>query len=294
MNSAKTATANWETQYYLTVTSTYGNPSGQGWYDSDSVAHIAVTQIVSSGTSTRYVFSAWSGTGSGVYTGSSATSSVTMNNPITETASWNAQYLVTYAATGNAIPVTVPSNEWVNYGEAAKGTFQLTIAYTANDTQCIFINDNRTSTITEVTTIAGNYQTQYKVTFNQKGIDSDVIGTIVTIFGDAKDYSQLANITWVNNGTPVTFSFANTVASTNTNKIYKMIGVNAISPLTIDAPTLVQGTYQPQYSASLFTLAESDLIIFVLLLLLLLLLAWRRRRKKKEDENKSKTASSNP
>jgi hypothetical protein len=294
MNSAKTATANWKTQYYLTVTSTYGTPTGQGWYDAGSAANIAVTQTVSSGTSSRNVFSAWSGSGSGAYTGSSATSSITMYDPITETASWNTQCLVTYAVTGNAITVTVPSNEWVNYGTAAKGTFSPTIANQANDTQCIFVKDNRPSTITQPTLITGIYQTQYAVNFSQNGLETDAVGTVLTILGIEKDYSQLANITWVNNGTQVTFSFANTVASTIANKLYTLTGINATSPLTIDAPTLIQANYQPQYSASLFTLAEFALIIFALLLLLLLLLAWRRRRKKKQEENKSKKTSPKP
>ena len=36
MNSPKTATALWQTQYYLTVESDHGTPSGEGWKDSGS------------------------------------------------------------------------------------------------------------------------------------------------------------------------------------------------------------------------------------------------------------------
>ena len=40
MNGPKTATANWKTQYYLTINSQYGSPSGQGWYDAGSQVNI--------------------------------------------------------------------------------------------------------------------------------------------------------------------------------------------------------------------------------------------------------------
>lgn len=124
------------------------------------------------------------------------------------------------------------------------------------------------------------YQTQYAVNFSQNGVESDAVGTVLTILGIAKDYSQLANLTWVNKGADGTFSFTDTLASTVANKLYALTGVNATSPVTIDMPTLIQGNYEAQYS--LYTIAEAALLIFALLLLLLLLLAWRRRRKKKQ------------
>ncbi len=39
MSGPETATANWKTQYYLTVTSAYGTTSGADWYDSGSTAY---------------------------------------------------------------------------------------------------------------------------------------------------------------------------------------------------------------------------------------------------------------
>ena len=209
-----------------------------------------------------------------------------MNSPITETASWQNQYLVTYTASGNKLPVTVPADEWATAGTAAKGTFTQTITNTAGDTRCIFVNDNRPSTITAPTMINGNYQTQYKVTFSQKGIAADAKGTIVTVSGNAESYSQLPDTMWVNNLGTVIFKFTDSVPSTAANKVYALTGTNATSPITIEAPTLIQGNYQPQFSSSLIIVAEFSLIILLLLVLFLLLLAYRRRRKKKQARNR--------
>jgi len=282
MNSPKTATAQWKTQYYLTVTSPYGNPTGQGWYNAGSKANIAVTQTVNSEINTRNIFIGWTGSGSGAYTGTLTMQSISINGPIKETVQWRAQYLVTYAATGNILAVTLPSNEWVNYGTAAKGTFNLSITNMANDTRCILTQDNRPSAITQPTQITATYQTQYIVNFNQSGIESDAAGTILTILGIEKEYSQLANLTWVNKGASLTFSFADSVTSTVADKTYALTEVNATSPVTIDSPTLIQATYEAQYS--LYTITLAALLIFLLILLLLLLLAWRRRRNKKQQQ----------
>ncbi|MGA1974843.1 MAG: hypothetical protein ABSG92_04340 [Conexivisphaerales archaeon] len=95
MSNPINETANWQTQYYLTVNSSHGSPQGAGWYSSGASASFSVTTPESSGTGIRYLFSSWNGDGSGSYSGSSASSSAAMNAAITETASWNTQYYLT-------------------------------------------------------------------------------------------------------------------------------------------------------------------------------------------------------
>ncbi|MCW3996941.1 MAG: hypothetical protein NWE98_12440, partial [Candidatus Bathyarchaeota archaeon] len=116
MNAPKTATANWKTQYYLTVSSDYGSPTGTGWYDSGSTANFAVTSPVSGGTGTRYVFTAWSGDSFAT----STSASITMNSAKTVTANWQTQYQVTFtvapSGSGTASPV---GNDWVNAGSVS-------------------------------------------------------------------------------------------------------------------------------------------------------------------------------
>jgi hypothetical protein len=82
--SGTTYTANFTAQYYLTMSSGTGggvSPSS-GWNNSATV--VPITAMASGG----YAFSSWTGSGSGSYSGASSSTSVTMNGPITETASF--------------------------------------------------------------------------------------------------------------------------------------------------------------------------------------------------------------
>jgi hypothetical protein len=77
-------TANFATQYYLTTTAGSGGTvsPGSGWFNAgQSVA-------ISASSGSGYRFGSWTGAGNGSYSGSNPTSSVTMNGPISETASF--------------------------------------------------------------------------------------------------------------------------------------------------------------------------------------------------------------
>jgi hypothetical protein len=81
----KTYTANFTTQYYLTMSAgTEGKVSpSSGWKNSG--AAISMTATPASG----YIFSNWTGTGTGSFSGATNPASVQMLGPITETASFS-------------------------------------------------------------------------------------------------------------------------------------------------------------------------------------------------------------
>lgn len=275
-----TITGTYQTQYYLTVTSPYNTVSGTGWYNSGSTATASLDgRTTSASNGIRHVFSAWSDDASGT----ALTSSISMTGPKTVAASWDKQYLVTYAATGNSLPITVPSNEWVNVGASAQGQFAPTEVNSNNDTQCLFLNDNRTQSIIQPTTIVGDYQTQFKVTFDQTGVLSDAKGAILSFLGVSEDYSELAQVTWVNKDASVTFSFANTVASNVANKVYVLTGVNVNSPAVINQPTLIQGSYRAEYVTSLYTVLEVVLILLTVSIVAVSLLRYRSQRIRRQQ-----------
>ena len=116
VESAATLTFSWQLQYYLTVTSNYGSPSGQNWYNASAPATFAVTSpvtIVSD--ESQYAFNAWNGSGTGSYSGSTVSNSVTMNSPIAETASWNTQFYLSVSSTYGS-----PTGQgWYNSGASA-------------------------------------------------------------------------------------------------------------------------------------------------------------------------------
>ena len=285
LQASHTIVFNWQEQYYLTVDSSIGTTTGQGWYNAGSTASFGITNSPSSSGNTQQSFSRWTGTGDDSYTGTNISHTITMIDAVTETASWNTQYKVTYLATGSDIAINLPATEWVTTGTAATGIFPSEVTSSSGDTRVSLVSDNRPTTITMPTTITANYQTQYKVTFSQTGIGPDSTGTIATISGDQKDYSQIANTTWINSGAQITFNFEANVASTTTDQQYTLSSVSATSPMTINIPTTIQATYQPILSTSLYTVAEAGLIIFALAIIALLLVAFRRRKKKTNNSS---------
>lgn len=90
-------TANYTTHYYLTVESDYGDPQGEGWYDSGSTATISVTSP--EGAIIRQVFTDWSGD----YSGTTTSASVTMDGPKTVTANWKNDYAQLYMIIGGGV-----------------------------------------------------------------------------------------------------------------------------------------------------------------------------------------------
>jgi uncharacterized repeat protein (TIGR02543 family) len=98
MNAPKTAVADWTTQYYLTVTSPYGTPGGEGWYDAGQPAYATVDPLTVPGPgSTQYVFTNWSDDATGT---TSPSDPITMDDPKMATADWKTVIYGGYSITG--------------------------------------------------------------------------------------------------------------------------------------------------------------------------------------------------
>lgn len=122
MDAPKNAEARWKTQYQLTIDNGgHGttSPASGNWYDAGAEVTITMNSDTTSNTTdTRYLLSSWTGTGLGSYTGSENPCVVEMNAPITETASWKAQYYLNvtspYGTKGGA--------GWYDSGSTAHAT----------------------------------------------------------------------------------------------------------------------------------------------------------------------------
>ena len=94
MNSPKAITANWRSEYLLTIESAYGEPEGEGWYDAGSTATIFVAP--SEGIIIRHIFTGWSGD----FAGTAPTTTLAMNSPMAVTANWRTDYIRLYMLIG--------------------------------------------------------------------------------------------------------------------------------------------------------------------------------------------------
>ncbi len=107
INANSTVQWNWKTQYYLTVSSPYGNKGNEGWYDAGSSAYAIITPTsVSAGNGANYVFSGWSGDASG---STSTSNAIVMNGPKTALANWRFEPASTPQPTATPKPTSTPT-----------------------------------------------------------------------------------------------------------------------------------------------------------------------------------------
>ncbi len=116
-------TGNYGIQFYLTVDNGgHGTGNGQDWYNASSPATFSIGPTTVSGAAgTQYVFTGWAGSGSGSYTGTDVSYSITMNNPINETAQWKTQYEVTFDAkpSDEGTTTPIPGTRWYDAGDVS-------------------------------------------------------------------------------------------------------------------------------------------------------------------------------
>ena len=90
-------TAVWETEYRVDIASSRGSPtpSGEQWIVAGTDLTVSVETLVAGGAGTQYRFQQWEGDGSSAYTGDEAVFTVTINDPVKETAVWQTEYYLT-------------------------------------------------------------------------------------------------------------------------------------------------------------------------------------------------------
>jgi hypothetical protein len=90
MDTPKTLTANWRSEFLLTINSDYGEPVGTGWYEEGENVSISVEPVL--GFIIRHFFTGWSGD----LTVTESSTGITMTSPKAITANWETDYLQLY------------------------------------------------------------------------------------------------------------------------------------------------------------------------------------------------------
>jgi parallel beta-helix repeat protein len=108
-----------------------------------------------------------------------------------------------------------------------------------------------TLTVTGTVTVTGNYKTQYPVTFDQSGVDSDFAGTVVTIDSFNYNVAGLPTQFWWDNGSSHSFSFASPLVVGGKQYVWNSTsGLSTLQSgtLAIAASGSVVGNYTVQNS----------------------------------------------
>jgi len=260
MNGPKTATANYQLQYYLTLaTSPSGvtTPSGDGWYDAGTYADISTAEFVDIvAGSSRYRFDEWTTTDMNeIYDPSAYSTKVLMDKAKTVTANYVTQYYLTVKTEPEGI-VTISGEGW--YDEGANVTLTAPMYVQVGDVRYRFdcwkvdtliVSDNPTTVYMDAPhTATARYALQYSVTFDQSGLDASTIGTVVIVDGSAKAFSELPFTMWVDYGTNVNYGYMTIVSSNISGKRFRLDHVTGpVSPINVTEPTTVTGNYITQY-----------------------------------------------
>jgi hypothetical protein len=254
------------TQYYLTVSTTYGSPTGQGWYNVGSPANFGVTTPTSGGPSTRYVFTSWTGSGANSYNGPNNPGSVTMNNPITETGSWQTQYQMSFvvnpSGAGTISPPGTP--QWINAGSPGITiTANMNSGYAFSSWSCSpttsasfsgATSASTTATINGPGTITANFVAVYAITFTETGLPSGTTWT-VTFNGQTK-YPTTTTVTFTG---VLAGSHTWTVSSPiSGGSGIQYVAVTNTGTMSVPATTTQLITYQKQYGVTFYSSGVSS------------------------------------
>jgi len=133
MDGPKTAVAQYATQFYLDVSSAYGEVAGAGWYDAGTNAVASLTPgVVAGATGTRSVFVSWNGDTSG--TDPSSSQSILMNGPHTVGTTWRTEYELRIDSTYGS----VVGAGWYRAGSFATASLNASVIGTGSGARVVF------------------------------------------------------------------------------------------------------------------------------------------------------------
>ena len=266
-----TVTATYQTQYYLTVTTSPAevstlNPaavSGQGWYDSGATATVNAVQNVDKITDqSRYDFRTWTGaTPTGV--GNQAT--VLMDNSKTATANYKLQYKITFNQSGvggdflgTVVTVDTTNNygigslpKWFWWDDGSTHTFAFQSPLVCpTSKQYVWANTTGLSTLQSNSiivsasgSVTGSYKTQYYLTVTSP-------------------YGTSGGQDWYNNGDTAyaTLDIGVFDHGNGTRRVFKnwngdASGINYVKsdPIIMDGPKTATAIWKTQYKLTVRT-----------------------------------------
>ena len=129
MTKPFTLQANWVRQYYVTILSPTGSPSGAGWYSVGTTANVAVQPIVEFSNGTREVFIGWNNASFA----QAPNFQLHVDSPTRIQAFWKVQYLIQVASSYGA----PEGSGWYDAGSVAKISVYPQVNYN-NQTRRIF------------------------------------------------------------------------------------------------------------------------------------------------------------
>ena len=273
VSAANIITGNYVAQWQLTLAVTAGVPGsltqiGGGatatFYDSGTVLSLSATTPIADGDGKRWQFVNWTG---------DVSSSPSMNNPVSVTmdqarsidANYAQQYRLSLAITAG-VPGGLSrisggtDGDFYNEGTVLSLAAETPVADVVGK-QWRFANwsGGATGSTTPVSvtmdaakSVTANYIVQWAQTFTQSGLDTDATGTVVTVDGTPKVFTDLLFTTFVDAGATVAYTYTNPVTSSATGKKYRLDSVTGpATGYVVGGANTITGNYKAQYLLTL-------------------------------------------
>ncbi|MGA2790230.1 MAG: M6 family metalloprotease domain-containing protein [Candidatus Bathyarchaeia archaeon] len=285
MSKPLTLSASWTKQYYVTIISPTGSPTGSGWYDDGNTATVAVQSTVQFANGTRKIFAGWNATS----LGNNPTAQVYVDSPTTLQASWETQYAVTIQSeygtplgsgwydVGSTVPVFIQTQ--VDYGNGTRRSFA---SWTGDYTGT---SPNVTLRVDTPKTLTANWNTEYLVIFKVAGLSNSTIIKL-NLNNEYHDLSMNSNFqTWYQRGTTVSPTLNQTIVdgfSVHQFSGWRNATGGAIEPpRAINSPETFVASYSNSLSLPPIPGFPIESTILGVLIGSLMLAAVRRRRPQK-------------
>lgn len=282
MTKPVTLKANWITQYYVTIISPTGSPTGSGWYNAGQIATVSVQSTVQYSNGTRQIFTGWNSTA----LGRNPSGQIAVNAPTTLRAAWKTQYLVDVQSQYG----TVTGSGWYDAGSTAPVFVQSQVDY-GNATRRLFAgwtgdsagsSPNMTLLVNSPKTLNAQWLTQYEITFRVNGVPN---ATVLKLNLNSAYYDLSVNSNcqaWYPKGATINPTLNQTI--TDGFMVYKFVGwqnstggTNA-GPLTVNAPQTYVASYSPEFTLPPIPGFPIESILLGMLLGMLVMAFARRRR----------------
>ncbi len=203
-----TETAIWKTQYYLNVTSLYGNATGGGWYSPNSTVYVSLNdKIVNISKGVREYFTGWS---NGM---ESLALNITLDKPTNISANWQRQYYLSLKSPYG----TAYGSGWYAAGSSTNINLSQIYFNQTNDSRLAFYSwsgvyntSNAIVVIDSPLNLTANFMRQYLVGFNPTNsagmpvngvgffVDNSSIGDSTMLFGNVTYLLSAASYKGVN------------------------------------------------------------------------------------------------
>lgn len=273
--------ANWNTQYYVTIMSPTGFPTGSGWYNAGQIATVGVQSTVQYSNGTRQLFAGWNST----QLGQTPTGQIAVNAPTILETTWKTQYLIKVQS-----PFGTPEGSgWYDVGSTTYASVPQEIDY-GNGTRRVFSawtgdltgsDSNMSLSVNSPKSISAQWLTQYLVTFKVTGIPNSTILKL-NVNNAYYDLSiGQESQAWYTKGSSINPSLNQTF--TNGFMIYKFdswqgSAGTAQAPITVNSPETYTASYTTQMSIPAIPGFPIEAIFLGILLGLVVMARARKRR----------------